>query len=270
MSTRTDGSTETEIENERDVSDVAALRARRLASADWASVTASLVEYARRHDWGADPSKTPEDYANAALAILRAPGYAEWDPRRQTLEERLGSLVNGLLRNAATAHASATRARPKKRKGRKDEEPPEARVAANQRSPEQLAAMRDLFEVVEERLLAKFGPRGVAFLLMADDTPDDQAEALGLTKREIYRLRENVRAFAEKLRVQLGVEESILARRPPDPELLALEAEIRALLPEAIRHERGPSRYSHGCLHVMLVALAIVVVFLAYMKLRGH
>ncbi len=70
-----------------------------LEGVDWAKIVQRLVLYAHRKLGHQVPLAEAEDMAGEAIRQFLDPEYADWDPARQTLEMKLGSIVNGLFQN---------------------------------------------------------------------------------------------------------------------------------------------------------------------------
>lgn len=70
-----------------------------LEGVDWKDTFRRLVLYAHRKLGHQVPLAEAEDMAGEALRQFLDPEYADWDPARQTLPMKLGSIVNGLFQN---------------------------------------------------------------------------------------------------------------------------------------------------------------------------
>ena len=78
-----------------------------LEAIDWNRTFQRLVVYAHRRSGCRMPLSEAEDVAAKAICQFLDPEYADWDPERQTLLLKLGSIVNGLLRNRTRTKATS-------------------------------------------------------------------------------------------------------------------------------------------------------------------
>ena len=251
-----------------DADDLARERARRIASADWAAILRELTKYAAKRDFKGCSWMDPEDYASTAIAVVCRPGYSVWDPRREPdLLRHLKSVVNGVVRNAAT-RAESRGPNATTRDG--DGAVVHARAVGP--TPERAAAMRELLEELGPRLRHRFGERGVRYFEAACAATDDDAAAIGMTIEQLYVMRKRVKGYCLKVREEIGLpmRGDFLPRYVPSPEAAALAAELDAMLPAAGRWWRR----NQGCVAAVVVLAFVAVAassvaFIVWLVLHG-
>lgn len=175
-----------------------------LKQTDWSAEFRRTVDYARALLGSAASLSDAEDLAAESFGIFFDPEYSDWAPNEPSLHKKLGSIVNGVLRNrrrhkpttdeiatdfTATAFAGA--------------------VASQCSGPEERA--QNMSEAARALVLMQHEIKGEehaesVFLLECDDIsePQEQADALGLSIGIIYKARHRLRSarLAVKQRMQ--------------------------------------------------------------------
>lgn len=204
-------------------------RKRLLAVVDWSAVRPRLIKYstARRRDRS---RARAEDDVSEALARAYDPAYRAWEPAAEPdIFPYLQSVVNGLVRN------DETRAEARGPNATKDAGDALDRVRASASSPEEMANFRALLDACAVNVEKRFGAKGLEFLKVACDGPDEQSAALGLTADQVYHLRHDVFTYCRKVPPELADGSGFL-RRLRTREEMALERAIAARLPFMVRN----------------------------------
>lgn len=178
-----------------------------LEAIDWNRTFQRLVVYAHRRSGCRMPLSEAEDVAAKAICQFLDPEYADWDPERQTLLLKLGSIVNGLLRNRTRTKATSAVLAVDFMSS------PVAVLAASESPGPETRAMdgseaRRAFKLLEEEL--KGDECGENVLLLECDgmtEPRMQAEALGMPIGTIYKARYRLGRARETVRRRMQSEE---------------------------------------------------------------
>lgn len=163
-----------------------------LRKADWKIISKQLALYAQRRLGG--KMDRANEIAQEAITQVFDPAYVRWDPEKQSLEEHLGSVVNGLVIND-------------KRKRRKrrtiDDELQDLQKSVD--TPEEDFIDND----VRERALARLTESvagdelasAVVDAVVTDgiEEPAKQAEALNQPIQRIYNARRRIVAHCDRI-----------------------------------------------------------------------
>jgi hypothetical protein len=204
-------------------------RRRLLADVNWLRVRPRLEKLARKR---LPPPMEDEaaDVVSEAITEAYDPRFAAWDETKQPdVVDYMGSKVNGIIRNRVTLASARgpyqTTPNQDAVDGHRDSDP----------SPDRMADMRLILETFSKHVEKKFGKKGREFLLLVCDTPMEQAEALGLTEKKLYRLKRNVIEYCRRLKDELKFDGPVFWRYPPDlTDMRAQENEFVAIIP--LRH----------------------------------
>jgi DNA-directed RNA polymerase specialized sigma24 family protein len=160
-----------------------------LRDANWAEISARLTDYAERRLRGRSQFSAA-DAAQSAIAKVLGGTYA-WDAERvPDLDEHLRHVVNSIVANETRTYGERVR---------KGGEAALAAAENGESSPESTAHNRQVLALCAAEIRAQFGAKGTIYLAVAGDTPGEQATALGLDVKAVYRLRQSAVARCRRM-----------------------------------------------------------------------
>jgi DNA-directed RNA polymerase specialized sigma24 family protein len=203
------------------------LRERALAEADWEALVKSTAKFAYGRLRGRFKQQAHDVAQSAAEKVW---GKKEaWDIERvPKLEDYLREVANTLAWNLMTRSAEVHRA--------DDGEAAIAHAKDGAPSPESVVNGRELLNLCTEELVAQFKQEGADYLSALEDVPEEQAEKVGLTKPQMYRLRYKAAQYCKEVLRQPYLDSKGLVVEgahgaDPAPEL---SAEIAAMLEQPV------------------------------------